>query len=140
MSLPARRRSDLIEYLSTRRGVRSPKSPTLAPPPTSHLQHAHPMWSCCSASYSSVCVCARVRVAQLLQLRRGDTVASGLSKVNPRSAVLGLCCLKKLPSCDTERKKITDNSATHRSHREPTVTLIRVQCAAVHGGTRPDRA
>lgn len=66
MLLPACLRSDLIEYLSTRRGVRSPKSPTLDlffPPP----QHAHSMCSCCSASARArACVCARsFKIAEL---------------------------------------------------------------------------
>lgn len=137
MLLPARRCSDLIEYLSTRRGVWSPKSPTLVhphPPPPTRPPHVELLQ--CFIQQQRVCACACV----LHSSCRDDTVASPLSKVNPRSAVLGSRCLKELPSCDTERKTITDNSATHRNHREPTLTLIRVQCAAVHGGARPGRA
>lgn len=135
MLLPARRCSDLIEYLSTRRGVWSPKSPTLAPhPPHPPTRPPHVELLQCFIQQQRACACV------LHNSCRDDTVASRLSKVNPRSAVLGSLRLKKLPSCDTERKKITDNSATHSNHREPTLTLIRVQCAAVHGGARPGRA
>lgn len=61
MLLPARRRCDLIEYLSIRRGVRSPESPTLAlpPPPPPPSNTPTPCGVAAVLQYSSVCLCLR---------------------------------------------------------------------------------